>query len=469
MPPAACDVLYVHPTKTPTSTDYSIMPVGVFSIVNLLIANGYDVRGINLGVERSLDRGYDLAARLRDAPGRALLLDLHWYEHAYGAIEVARLAKQAAPGVPVVIGGFTATVYAREILEQFDCVDYVVKGDSEEPTLALIEHLLRGRGSLEDVPNVSFRAGAAAVDRRISYRRRDLEGLDFVSSAFLEHREHYYFTAANGIQRAKPSNFWLAVARGCSFECEYCSGSRRNNDPLFGSPAVVKRSPEALARDILRLARMGVRTFSPTHDLQMFGRAWYEPLFAAVRAGSPRPGVYHECFQLPQPQFLAGLHAAFDPRHTTVVLSPLCADERLRRANGKGFSNARYFETLDWLAERQVPIELFYSMNLLGDDEGSFERTLAQIEEVAARLAGRPLTIYCQPVSLDPLAPMRDHVTAQLNTFRDYYEYCRADVAARPGYDGVEELVAQRTAVYAAFKARMRARRPSGGVPLRIF
>ena len=188
-------------------------------------------------------------------------------------------------------------LHAREILEQFDCVDYVVKGDSEEPTLALIEHLLRGRGSLEDVPNVSFRAGAAAVDRRISYRRRDLEGLDFVSSAFLEHREHYYFTAANGIQRAKPSNFWLSVARGCSFECEYCSGSRRNNDPLFGSPAVVKRSPEALARDILRLARMGVRTLLLTQSIETLGQmSWIaaspmrSPTFAAA-ASSGAPGT----------------------------------------------------------------------------------------------------------------------------------------------------------------------------------
>ncbi|MCJ7548445.1 MAG: SEC-C domain-containing protein, partial [Anaerolineae bacterium] len=98
-PPA--DVLYVHPAKQDVDfyaqkqdvrdvqmgRPYGLIPMGVPALANVLRAAGIEVRGISYPLERELSRGFDLRRWLRAQPqARVVLIDLHWYEHSYGAI-----------------------------------------------------------------------------------------------------------------------------------------------------------------------------------------------------------------------------------------------------------------------------------------------------------------------------------------------------------------------------------------------
>ena len=40
-------------------------------------------------------------------PAKLVMIDLHWYEHCYGAMDVAQAVKAVWPQTPVVIGGLT--------------------------------------------------------------------------------------------------------------------------------------------------------------------------------------------------------------------------------------------------------------------------------------------------------------------------------------------------------------------------
>jgi radical SAM superfamily enzyme YgiQ (UPF0313 family) len=87
---------------------------------------------------------------------------MHWYEHCYGAVETAKFCKQVLPDAWIVMGGLSATGFAREILENFPSVDFIIRGDAEIPLLALARLLLQSGqavdpAALAGIPNLSYR------------------------------------------------------------------------------------------------------------------------------------------------------------------------------------------------------------------------------------------------------------------------------------------------------------------------
>ena len=138
-------VLYIHPAKQGLDfrTDanmgrpYGLIPVGVAGLVNVLRENGIPVRGVNYTLERQLNSHFDLKSWLLAHRGvRVILIDLHWYEHSYGAINIAQLCRQVMPEAWIVLGGLTASGFSHEILENFLEVDFIIRGDAEKPLLA---------------------------------------------------------------------------------------------------------------------------------------------------------------------------------------------------------------------------------------------------------------------------------------------------------------------------------------------
>ena len=99
----------------------------------------------------------DVARLIRQIDAKVYGIDLHWLVHSHGALELAKLVKELT-GRPVILGGFTATYYWREVLEN-PFVDVVVLGDAVELLYQLLQKLEKGRlEELEEIPNVAYRA-----------------------------------------------------------------------------------------------------------------------------------------------------------------------------------------------------------------------------------------------------------------------------------------------------------------------
>lgn len=424
-----CDVLYLHATKNPAGEDclkFSIMPMGIIGILNGLRQKGVQVIGMNYAMEKKADPDFDLYQTLSQMDYRIFMVDLHWYEHCYGAMFAAEQSKKAHPEVPVVIGGYTTTIYAPEILENFPCVDYAVTGDSELPTEMLTAYLLGKGGTLEEVPNLYYRRGGEVVSSEKTWVQTELDSIDVIPVDFFRHAEDIPHLGCNGVGKGQP-NRWIEIARGCKFNCAYCCGAKKNMKALFRRCNILLRSPEKVAMDFKRLADDGITYISPSHDFQMFGKAYYRKVFAQIRKLGIRPGLYLECFQLPTRDFLEDVLQTFDPAMTDIVLSPISGNEELRRINGKMFSNEELFETLAFLIANKLPMQLYYTENLIGETEEQFLETYFQIRYVHDVLGLRKKNLFYQRVVMDPLAGMREfpNTNVTLNTFMDYYRYCQ--------------------------------------------
>ncbi len=441
------DILYVHPAKQEVDarydkyvscSPYPYIPVGVVGLVNLLIADGWDVQGVNLPLELTMQPEFDFVAWLRArTPAKLVMVDLHWYEHSFGALDVARAVKRAWPDSSVVVGGLTTTHFAEEILTNFSEVDFAIRGDAEEPLRLLARYIGRHEGDPATIPNLVFRAEGhvCANPRAYGARQADLDRLDFVTTDWLLHKESYAATMYYGAGRIalddpKLRGHWLTIGRGCVFNCIYCGGGKHSHESLAGRSGYVMRAPERVAVDVARLAEKGYQQVALSLDLATFGPEWWQPFFRAVREHGIRIGLYNEFFQLPSSEFIRALGDTFDLEHTEVAISPLSGDEEVRRRNGKFYTNERFLRMLETLRQYRVPIFIYFSLNLPGETFKTFKSTLQLANEVGKVYPHDLLRMLNPCHTLDPVSPMSRQPDAygmevHYKSFMDYYNYCK--------------------------------------------
>lgn len=369
------DILYLHPSKPAAdfkdyarvgaASPYLLMPVGVPGMINLLREHGFRVTGLNVPMEILINPQFDLATWLGRQRGVSLVaIDLHWYEHAFGALDVARVCKQVYPDVPVVIGGFTASCFAAEILSQFLQVDFIIRGDAERPLLDLARRVCRQEGpALSEIPNLCFRSDGRVVENEQSYcvTTEDLNHLNCVDIDFLVHAEQYYglqFTTTERVELISMTSLkghWLTIGRGCRFRCSFCGGGRESHATIAGRGGIVPRSVEQVVDDLARLQRMGIRQVSFNLDPAIMGDAYWSRLFAEMRRRKVRIGIYNECFQLPSEDFLREFVETAEIVYSELAISPLSGSEKVRQLNGKHFTNSQLLRVLSILRLMKSP------------------------------------------------------------------------------------------------------------------
>ena len=449
-------VLYIHPAKQGVDFKpdanmgrfYGLMPVGVAGLVNVLRENGIPVRGVNYPQERQLDKNFNLRSWLSKHQGvRVVLIDLHWYEHSYGAINIAQLCKQVIPWAWIVLGGLTASGFAHEILERFPEIDFIIRGDAEKPLLELVQRLLSAdshstaRLRLSDIPNLSYRSEDGIFENNLSYTAttEELDALNFADIDFMDHYAEYYVSeyivldaekALNALQTNPFKGRWLTSARGCRYHCSYCGGNKDAHKRLAGRAGLITRSPHKLVDDLRKLTRAGVIQASMSYDLAEMGADYWQEFFSLLRGSSLKISIYNEFFQNPEPAFIDDFAQSLDLSHSCVVLSPLSGNERVRRLNGKHFSNQVLFDTLEYLSRYNIHLLVYFSLNLPGETEETFKETLNLANEVYEFYPPAVLRILNTVHTIDPFSPMnlfpdKFGIVSNMTSFMDFYTYCR--------------------------------------------
>jgi radical SAM superfamily enzyme YgiQ (UPF0313 family) len=461
--------LYIHPAKqavdlydTPASRKfgrpYGLIPMGVPALVNLLRDNGIPVRGVNFPMEKRLDPKFNLRKWLQDhREARMVLIDLHWYEHSYGAINMAQVVKQVLPEAWVILGGLTSSVFADEIIHDLPMVDFVVRGDAERPLLALAQALLSVEVSgvlpdLSKIPNLTYRREGQVVENPRTYcaTPEDFAAFNFIDLDWLEHEDEYYVheylvidmevarRAREGGDIGKYRGRWITTARGCDFECSYCGGAKSAHRAIAGRNGIVPVPVGTIVEQIKHLIEHDVIQVCFSYDLAAMGERYWKTLFRAIRKEGIKIGLYNEFFQLPPSGFMADFVRTADMEHSEVALNPYSGSERVRRLNGKRYGEAELFNALDEVNLYNMPIIVYFSLNLPGEDEEAVQESIRLAQAIYDMYPHSKLKILNSCHTVEPLSPMaqrpgRYGVEVQWKTFRDWYEYCRNTQLQLPG------------------------------------
>ena len=323
----------------PSTPIFEMYPVGFVSIAAHLEKNGMRVRIINLALRMLKDKNFDAEKMIAGLRPRAFGIDLHWLPHAHGSIEVAALCKKLHPEIPVIFGGYSSSYFHQELI-RYPQVDFVLRGDSTEEPLRRLLLALKDKGSLEGIPNLTWKDETGSV--QVNPLTHVLNDLD----ECLNNYPNLFRSAVRylDIRSLIPIHDWweypitaVMTCRGCTHNCAICGGSRYALGNFYSRSACAYRAPEKVAEDILSISRYTNAPIFVVGDLRQAGDAYARQVLSRLRAVRPRNQVVLELFT-PAPEWYFKEVAEALPNFNFEI-SPESHDEDVRRASGKFYSN----------------------------------------------------------------------------------------------------------------------------------
>ncbi len=236
----ALDILFVNCHNA----EFIYVPMGTFGICDFLEKQGLSAQILNLSLYPVDEYDSRLCSYVGKNKPRYIGLILHWKELLNSVIRTGGILRQEFPEIPIVVGGFTASCYATELMERLKFVDYIVTGDPEVP----LHHLLDGHAP-ESIENLFFRNDGAVEQSRIPFLadRELLESITFSRLDYLVDYQLYLKRVDEFL------GFPIMVGRGCIFDCEYCGGSKSAYLKHSGRTTLTVRRTGRIVEDILVL------------------------------------------------------------------------------------------------------------------------------------------------------------------------------------------------------------------------
>jgi radical SAM superfamily enzyme YgiQ (UPF0313 family) len=226
--------------------DIRVVPLGLYYIGALLKEHGYDIDIINFFEQDKTPDAIEalLKAKQPDVIGLSVLNANRW-----GAIDIARIAKNINPSVHIVFGGVSATFLWKYFLTHHACIDYIVLGEGEYPFLNLIQALQspskegsreRSLEALETIPGLAFRKNGQIIRNSRQERITTLDQLPNPARYF--RYQH------------------LSLSRGCPGNCTFCGS------PQFWNRQIYFHSADYFVDQLTLLYQQGITFFFVSDD-----------------------------------------------------------------------------------------------------------------------------------------------------------------------------------------------------------
>lgn len=227
-------VLLLHPRATPG--DSSTVPYSCLTVAAPLVAAGFAVEILD---EFSTA---DYPRKLEQAAGRADIAGISCFtgHQIPSALRSARLLRAAAPGVPIVWGGYHPSLYPAATLES-PLADFVITGQGEWIFLELVQRFARGE-DIAGTPGLWRLADGKAVQNLGGPGFRELD--QFPAYPF-----HLVDLRAFLIDSLTPRSISYHSSLGCPFRCNFCAVTQIYNRRWSGFP------PDRVLHDIKFLLR----------------------------------------------------------------------------------------------------------------------------------------------------------------------------------------------------------------------
>ena len=152
--------------------------------------------------------------------------------------EICELLNLMPDNIPLVVGGYKATEQVEELFLACPKIDIIVRGEGEET----IKEILKGV-PLENILGISYR-----VDGRVmNNNNRLLQEVNDIAIPDRDLRRNKYRLILNGVNVSNLTFDTILSARGCPFNCKFCTFSL---NPLGQKRQYAARSAESVIKEI---------------------------------------------------------------------------------------------------------------------------------------------------------------------------------------------------------------------------
>lgn len=345
------------------------VPIGMLCIANYIDRHGFKIIIDNLADRMVSDKEFDAEEHIRNTHSRIYAIDLHWHHHAQGSIEVARLCKKLHPDSLVILGGLTATYYHEEIIQKYDFVDAIIRGEGEKALLEFTKASKESKG-VPHTPNVTCRTDEGEICVMPFMEPNDsLDEFEYTRFDLIEPKTSIFPSGEESFGN-------LVTCRGCIYNCITCGGSAYNYKKYFGMNKPVFRSPEKIVEDIKSFNAQGISLISLFQDPRMGGEKYWKRLTAALREESHNLKIDRLSLDIFLPvdeEFIREVSSIGKP--VVLYMCPESGNEGVRNAQGRHYSNEEIINTVKLCHRYHIPVTFFFSVGLAGEDQITFKET----------------------------------------------------------------------------------------------
>lgn len=218
------------------------MPLGIYYLASYLLRDGESCQVVDAEARRLVHE--DVVELLKKS--RVRLVGITSTTVAFrNARALAERIRQALPGVALVIGGphMTAMPEATMACGAFD---YGIVREGEVALSKLVKCVLRGEGSLEEIPNLHSVAHGKKFANPPAPPVGELDSLPFPARKLCP--EVSVYKPPVGAFRRLPV-VSMITSRGCPYECIFCDNNTFGRTTRFHSAAYVVAEIKELVRD----------------------------------------------------------------------------------------------------------------------------------------------------------------------------------------------------------------------------
>jgi radical SAM superfamily enzyme YgiQ (UPF0313 family) len=210
-----------------------IFPVGLVRVGTYLEKNNFTVEILDLNLYRNPLK--KLLKRLKKEDYDIVGISLRNLE-AYSISPLNIFGKTIKiiknySTVPIVVGGSGFTLFAKELMEKFNEIDFGIVGEGEETFLDLLKNLKKPK----KVKGICYRRGKRII---FTGKRRPVKNLDLIPRKDLE-----------GLPKNLKiyDSIGIEIGRGCKYKCLFCSYLS-----IWGTELRL-RKPEVIVKEIEEL------------------------------------------------------------------------------------------------------------------------------------------------------------------------------------------------------------------------
>lgn len=379
--------------------------VGVSALSAYLKAHGHDTalvfdpahfRGSRGRDNRTLARLFDpsretlVEAALRESPD-VLACSCFTGNYRWALDLASEIKRRSNKPVTAIFGGVHASMVPERVIRE-SAVDALVVGEGEEAMLELVASIEDGQITNTAVANSWVKSGCEVYKNPVRPYIRELDSLP------LPDKELFY-----GKVPFLRRGYLLMTARGCPYNCSYCSNSAYH-DIYCGEKTHIRRfSPGRVIEELRFFSKGGkIEWLNIYDDIFTLDKKWLEEF-------TP---MYRREFGLP---FLCNIHPDHCSEeivrlikeagcHTVRLGVQTVHDPTLRKSLHRGGSREKVGQAIETLKKFGIRVKVEHILGLPGEDEDIVRDAVAFYNEF------RPTKV--QAFWLIPFPGTRIHNTA---------------------------------------------------------
>lgn len=155
--------------------------------------------------------------------------------------EICDLLNLMPDTIPLVVGGYTATEKVNDLFKTCSRIDIIVRGEGEETIKEILE-----KEPLEDILGISYRVNGNVIHNA----NRPLQDIEAIASPDRSLRRNKCRLTLNGINITNLTFDSVLSARGCPYNCKFCTFSL---NPLGQKRNYSARNVESVVKEIEKI------------------------------------------------------------------------------------------------------------------------------------------------------------------------------------------------------------------------